>query len=235
MKARWTPAPKAPVDAQSKAVLEKMASFLASTKAFTVHADVCNEEVLPSGVKVQRCSSSEASVERPNKLHVTSVGDLTNRAFWYDGKNFSVYFPGRKQYVTVEAPPTIDACLDWVMQRAGLTLPLADYLYSDPLPGLLEGVRLSHYLGESEVNGVKCQHLAFKQATINWQVWIEDSETPVPRKIVVEYKTDPGTPEYTAVLSDWKFSDSLPDVVFQFTPPEGASRMQLVMSTPEVQ
>lgn len=227
-------APKSPVDPQSRAVLEKMASFLASAKAFCVHADVCNEEVLPSGVKVQRCSASDACLQRPNKLQATATGDLTNRSFWYDGKTLSVLFPARKQYVTVEAPATLDATMDWAMQNTGLALPLADYLYSDPLPALLSGVRLSHYLGDSEVNGVKCQHMAFKQANINWQLWVEDSETPVPRKIAIEYKTDPGSPEYTAVLSDWKFSDSLPDDRFAFTPPADAARIQVVMSNLEV-
>ena len=228
------PAAQPPVDAQSRAVLEKMASFLASTKAFSVRADVCNEDVLPSGVKVQRCSSSEAFVQRPDMLHVTAVGDLANRSMWYDGKMFSVLFPAKKLYVTAEAPPTLDAAMDWVMQKTGVTLPMADYFYSDPLPGLLEGVRLSHYLGDSDVMGVKCQHLAFKQANINWQVWVEDSATPVPRKVVIDYKTDPGAPQYTALLYDWKFPETLPADLFVFTPPEGASRMQLVMSTAEV-
>lgn len=230
-----TAAPTSPIDPQSKAVLEKMASFLASAKAFSVRADVCNEEVLPSGVKVERCSSSDAFLQRPDKLQVTSTGDLTNRSIWYDGKTLSVFFPAKKQYVTTEeAPATLDAAMDWAIQKTGVSLPLTDFLYSDPLPGLLEGVRLSHYLGESEVNGVKCQHMAFKQANINWQLWVEDSATPVPRKFVVEYKNDPGAPQYSAVLSDWNFSETLPADRFVFTPPEGACRMQMVMSTPEV-
>jgi len=228
------PAAVPAVDAQSKAVLEKMASFLASAKAFSVHADVCNETVLPSGVKVQRCSQNDAFIERPNRLHVTAVGDLANRSIWYDGTPFSVLFPAKKLYVSAEAPATLDAAIDWAIQKTGIAPPLADYVYSDPLPGLLEGVRLSHYLGDSLVNGVKCKHLAFKQATINWQLWVEDSETPVPRKLLIEYKNDPGAPQYSAVLSDWKFSETLPADLFVFTPPEGASRMQLVMSTPEV-
>lgn len=228
-------APMAPkIDPQTKAVLDKMGNVLAKAKAFSVHADVCNEDVLPSGVKVQRCSSTDAYLERPDKLQVTSTGDLTDRSIWYDGKTLSVLFPAKQQYVTVDAPATLDETMNWAIQKAQVGVPLMDFLYSDPLSGLLDQVRLTHYLGDSEVSGVKCKHMAFKQADINWQLWVEDSPIPVPRKIVIEYKNEPGTPEYTAVLSDWTLLDSLPDERFVFTPPEGAHRIQMTMPTREV-
>lgn len=227
-------ATRPPVDAQSKAILDRMGSFLTQAKAFSVRADVCNEQVLPSGVKVQRCASTEAFLRRPDKLHVRALGDVTNRSIWYDGSMFSILFPAKKIYVSTTAPPTLDAAMDWVMQRTEVSLPMADYFYSDPIPGLLEGVRLSHYLGDSHVMGTRCKHLAFKQANINWQVWVEDSATPVPRKVVVEYKNDPGSPQYTAMLYDWKFCDTLPDDLFVFRAPEDASRIQVVVSATEV-
>jgi hypothetical protein len=227
-------APPPPVDAKSRAVVEKMCTFMAAAKAFSVHADISNEQVLPSGVKIKRSAAGTLNVQRPNMLQATVVGDLLDRSFWYDGRSFSVLFPDSKLYVSEKAPPTLDGTMDWVLKKTGLAFPLLDYLYSDPLPGLLEGVRLSQYLGTSEVTGVKCTHLAFKQSTINWQVWVEDSDTPVPRRIVIEYKDQPGGLEYEALLSDWKFTETLPASLFVFTPPEGASRMQVAMSTPEV-
>jgi hypothetical protein len=236
-----TTAPKAaavptapPVDARSKAVLEKMCTFLAGTQAFTVDVNVTHEQVLPSGVKVQRNSEGQVSVQRPNMAQVSTDGDLLDRCFWYDGKTAAVLFPASNLYVKADAPSTLDGTMDWLIGRTGLAFPLMDYFYSDPLPGLLEGVRLSHYLGESSVMGCQTIHLAFKQPTINWQVWVEDSQTPVPRKIVVEYKTLPGCPEYTALLSDWEFPENIAASVFEFTPPEGAKQMPLMVPTSEV-
>ncbi len=228
-------APTPPVDPKSQAVLDKMARFLAATQAFTVKAYISREEVLPSEVKIQRSASSKVSMQRPDKLQVTTVGDLANRSFWYDGASVALYFPVRNQYIRATAPATLDDTIDWLITQLGLSMPLLDYLHSDPLPGLLEGVQLSHYLGMSEVMGVKCDHLAFKQSTVDWQVWVEDSATPVPRKVVVEYKLDPRAPEYTAMLSDWEFLDSLSADLFVFTPPEGASRIRVAVSEPEVE
>jgi hypothetical protein len=223
-----------PMDTQSKATLERMCTFLASVKAFTVHADISAEETLQSGVKVQRLAASDVQVQRPNKLQATITGDLADRAFWYDGESFAVLLPARKLYALVNAPATLDACMDWVIAKTGLAFPLLDYVYSDPLPGLVKGVRLTHYLGSSKVDGVDCIHLAFKQSAIDWQVWVEDSVTPVPRRVVVTYKSEPGAPQYVAVLSGWTFPKALPAEAFRFVPPEGASQMQFLQRSGEV-
>jgi hypothetical protein len=231
-------APKAPtppaVDAKSKDVLGRMTSFLAGKNAFTVQVDLSNEEVLQSGVKVQRNAAGEVRVQRPDKAYVTVDGDVLDRKLWYDGSTVTVLFPATNLYISADAPATLDKTIDFLILKTGLDLPLADYLYSDPMPGLLQGVRLSHYLGDSEVMGTKCIHLAFKQATINWQVWVEDSATPVPRKIVVDYKSRPGCPQYVAYLSDWKFPETLSAEVFQFTAPAGARQMPLLEPATEV-
>lgn len=226
--------PAAPIDAASKAVLERMCTFLASTKAFTVHVDTAAEEVLQSGVKVQRHASGDVKIQRPNMLHATIDGDLIDRSFWYDGQSFAIFLPSQAIYSLAAAPPTLDACMDWVVAKTGFSFPLLDYVYSDPLPGLIEGVRLTHNLGLSKVDGVDCTHLAFKQSTINWQVWIENSATPVPRKIVVDYKAEPGAPQYIAVLSGWKFPEALPAGNFKFTPPAGTSQVPLLQRVEEV-
>jgi hypothetical protein len=44
---------------------------------------------------------------------------------------------------------------------------------------------------------------------------------------VITYKAMPGQPQYTAVFSDWDLSVSLPDEQFVFTPPDGATKVDL--------
>jgi hypothetical protein len=36
---------------------------------------------------------------------------------------------------------------------------------------------------------------------------------PLPRKIVINYRTEPGSPEYVAVLSDWEFPSKIPTAI----------------------
>jgi hypothetical protein len=77
------------------------------------------------------------------------------------------------------------------------------------------------------VLGVPCEHLAFSLGTVDWQIWIEQGARPVPRKIVITYKDEEGTPEYAAILSNWDFQTALPDALFQFEPPAGTTKISV--------
>ncbi len=59
------------------------------------------------------------------------------------------------------------------------------------------GVQRGEYLGIHEAAGVPCHHLAFEQATIDWQLWIDAGKDPLPRKLVITYKTEDEVPQYT--------------------------------------
>jgi hypothetical protein len=87
-------------------------------------------------------------------------------------------------------------------------------------------------LGTVTVLGVSCQHLAFTQANIDWQVWIEDGPMPTPKKIVITYKDEEGSPQYTALFSKWDFDTKLPDFVFSFDPPAGAQKIDIMELKP---
>jgi hypothetical protein len=75
---------------------------------------------------------------------------------------------------------------------------------------------------------VSCHHLAFSQETIDWQIWIEDGPRPVPRKLVITYKTEPGSPQYVARLSGWNFQPRFSKHFFTFEAPAGAGEMEFL-------
>jgi len=74
---------------------------------------------------------------------------------------------------------------------------------------------------------VKCHHLAFRQEGIDWQIWIEDSDQALPRKLVITLKEQPGHPQYLALIDKWNLTPDAPDSAFEFTPPAGAKRIDL--------
>ena len=49
----------------------------------------------------------------------------------------------------------------------------------------------------------------------------------MPRKFVITYKDEPDSPQYTAIFSNWDFTTKLPDFVFKFEPPPGASKIKV--------
>ena len=129
----------------------------------------------------------------------------------------------------------VDEALDTASERFGITLPLEDLIVSDPYASAIQKVVSGSDLGPVTVLGVPCEHLAFSQDVIDWQIWIEDGVKPVPRKLVITYKDEDGSPQYTAIFSDWDFQTKLPDFLFTFEPPAGASKVNVAEIKSEIQ
>jgi hypothetical protein len=70
--------------------------------------------------------------------------------------------------------------------------------------------------------------LVFSQDQIDWQIWVEDGKEMVPRKITITYKDLLGSPQYTAVLSDWSFNLRLADRLFVPNLPKNLERIEFV-------
>jgi hypothetical protein len=104
--------------------------------------------------------------------------------------------------------------MNHVMEKFNFSPPLADFVYQDPYSTLIKNVQFGFYVGLSNIEGVRCHHLAFVQKYIDWQIWIEDGKQMVPRKLVITYKTWPESPQYTAVLSEWNLNARLANALF---------------------
>ena len=114
-----------------------------------------------------------------------------------------------------------------MFDQTGTVIPLADFLYSDVYDRLMGNVQRGVYLGIHEAAGVPCHHLSFEQATIDWQLWIDAGREPLPRKLVITYKTEDEVPQYSVTIRKWNLAATVPEALFTFTPPEGARRIEV--------
>ena len=172
-----------------------MSERLARAKAFALEAEELYDEVPEQSPRRQLTSIRRAALRRPDRLVGDVSGDAMNRSFWYDGKIFSALDKEQNVWASGGVPATVDAALDWVFERTGTVVPLADFLYADSYERLMGGVQRGEYLGIHEAAGVPCHHLAFEQATIDWQIWIDAGKDPLPRKLVITYKTEDEVPQ----------------------------------------
>jgi len=106
-------------------------------------------------------------------------------------------------------------------------MPLEDLVVSDPYQNVIHRISSGTDIGPVTVLGVPCEHLAFSLEKVDWQIWIEQGTVPVPRKIVITYKDEEGSPEYTAILSHWDFQTQLPDAVFSFEPAKDVTKIDV--------
>jgi len=77
------------------------------------------------------------------------------------------------------------------------------------------------------IDGVECEHLAFRNQDTDWQLWVEVGDRPIPHKYVITSKTVAAAPQYTLRIHDWK-TDATPAAdAFAFTAPDGAKKVDL--------
>jgi len=215
------------IEPKAVEVLKQMCDYLKNLKQFTVQAEITEDVLLTSGQRIQCGRSVEASVRRPDRFRAEAVGDTDNRQLVYDGKTITLMDRSKNFYTTIAAPPEIDAALEHGIQAFNLRAPLADLIFTKSYEYLTEGALSGFYVGLSKVQGVPCHHLAFTQKDIDWQIWIENSPTPVPRKFLITDKTAQGL-QFTAVFTKWNTSPQLEDGLFTFVAPEKAEKIDIL-------
>jgi hypothetical protein len=209
-------------------ILKAMSDFLKSAKSVAFSAEATWDLPTEKGIFVQVTHQANIQLRRPNKIRVLMTGDVFPRNIWYDGKKVTTHNPISAEYATQDAPDTIDATIDFFMKSYDVSLPMADFLYSDPYAAFTTNQRGALYVGRHMVRGVPTHHLVFLHDGIDWQIWIEDGDKPLPRKFAIVYRTKPGVPRYTAYFSDWKLEPPLSDKDFTFVAPPNAKRVTFV-------
>jgi hypothetical protein len=219
-------APK--IEPKADQYLKAMSSYLAGLKTYSFQAEEFIDEVQDDGQKIQVGNQRHMSVKRPDKVFGENEGDTANSLFYYDGKTATVYDRGQNTYATEKVPGGIDAMLDDLHERFDTHQTLADFLFADPYKVFTENVENGTYVGLHQVGKVKCHHLAFQQRLLDWQIWIDAGDQPLPRKFLITFKREAGEPQYTALIHKWDVNPKLSDDLFQFQPPKGVRKVDFL-------
>ena len=209
-------------------LLTRTCEVLGAADAFSFHAEVLFDQVLPSAVKVQFAGAIDFSLQRPDELAIAYQSDLGSKELWYHNNTLTILDRPHLMYASMTVPGSIDSMLDRVAEMHNLRLPLSNLGYSDPCLRISKQIIFGTYVGVNDVNGTDCDHLAFSSSKIDFQIWLDRSAKPLPRKIVINYRTEPGSPEYIAILSNWKFPKQIPDSRFRSQVPEDAKRIEFL-------
>jgi hypothetical protein len=215
------------VDPQADAWLKRMGDYLGDAKFFSVNAEVWQDVQLADGQRVQAGRTIDLQVRRPDRLRAVIHSTRRNRELVYDGEDLTLCNHVEKFYGTAHTGGSLDEAMDTASEKFGITLPLEDFIRSNPHQDFLAKVTSGTDIGPATVLGTPCEHLAFRQENIDWQVWVEAGAKPVPRKFVITYKDEPDSPQYTAIFSNWDFTTPLPDFVFKFEPPPDAAKIKV--------
>lgn len=225
----WSAQPGVPdIDEDADRILREMGDYLRTANAYTFRADIAYDEIVEDQMILFGGVAEVALQRGPDRLNVELDSDLLKRRLVFDGKTITMHNISRDLYAVTEVPSEIGLALDRFFEVFGSSVPVADFLYPDPYRTLSESVLTGFVVGEHSVNGIRSHHLAFTQETIDWQIWVEVGPRPVPRKLVITYREEPGSPQYIAELSEWNFEPRLSEHYFTFHPPDGADEIEFL-------
>jgi len=215
------------ISPEVKSVLERMNKTLRSGP-FSFSSHTVRAYVGPNGELLHIEHNMKTTVQHPDRLKVEVAGDDGPVKIFYDGKNLVIYRVAQKQYSSIPAPASIDEMIPVAESRMKIDFPLADLLTDDPERSLLSGVTSGGQVGTATIDGTPCRHFFFVQSPdLEFELWLEDNERALPRRLFVTYRSLPGHPTFLADLSDWDLSVHPSNDDFQFQPPAGVTRVEL--------
>lgn len=212
-----------PVDAAT--LLKAMSDYVGSQKTLAIKFNSDVEVITSKLQKIQFTSSGQVQLSRPDKLRATRTGGYRDVELVFDGKTATVNNKDFNDYAQIEANGTIDELIDGLREKHRVAAPGADLLVANVFESLMADVIEASVIGKGVIDGVECDHLAFRNTETDWQIWIESGARPIPRKYVITSKGVGEAPQYTLRIKEWK-SDVTADA-FTFKPDPSAKKIAI--------
>jgi len=207
-------------------ILKAMSDYMAGQKTFSFSYDSSVEVVTRDFEKLQFASSGKVEVARPDKISVSRIGGFADVETVFDGTTLSILGKDLNVYSQVETKGNLDD-LGERLSSAGIDPPGADILTSNVFDTLMDGVTDARHISSAYVDGVECEYLAFRSHDVDWQIWIQAGDQPVPRRYVITSKHLSQAPQYTLQTRDWKLGAEVAASDFTFKAPADARKVDL--------
>ncbi|WP_287461130.1 DUF2092 domain-containing protein [Accumulibacter sp.] len=215
------------VDPASIQALKDMGAYLQTLKRLRASVDLTGERVLADGQKLQHTATASLDVHRPNRVRAVMHSARSHRELFYDGATVTLFTPAQKYYSTVPFSGTLEELASKLEEKYGVEIPLSDLFTWGTPAAPVDTIESAMNAGQDFVDGDLCDHFAFRQRRIDWQVWIASGGKPLPRKIVVTYRGDDARPQSISLI-DWNLKPAFKDSEFKFVPPKGATKIEIV-------
>jgi hypothetical protein len=215
------------IEDEAVQAVKDMSNYLTSLNTIGITSQASLDVVTNDGQRIQLDGTTTYKVRKPGFV-IDYVNDQKSRRFIYDGKSFTVYSPLLGFYATAPAPGSNREVLDTIYEKFGIALPLEDlFRWGDGTNAdRIQALKSAYEVGSATIDGIPTDHFAFRETDVDWEVWIQKGDQPLPRKVVIVDRTDPTHPTFTARLS-WQVNPAFTDADFTFVPDANAKKIQL--------
>jgi hypothetical protein len=226
-KAKEAPAAAAEpsVDPKATEIVQRMAERIVAAERIRLGGEVAWDVVQADGQTLEFGATRELVLQRPDRLRIDmNLREGGQRRLLYDGKQIALQDLEQNVYATNPRTGPVDDMVEFVSDRLGIPVALSEFLSPD-LPKLLsEQLESASYVGESTIDGARCDHVALRNEVGGMQLWV-DQEDSLPRRITITYEHEDGRPQFRARFSGWDLSPKVKDSTFAFDPPKGAEKI----------
>jgi len=214
-------------DGGARRILAAMSDYIADQRTLSATYDTDIEVITPDLQKIQFTASGDVLLDRNAGLRATRTGGYADLELVFDGKTAIVHNRHGRIFAQLDMPGSIDEVIQRLRTEHMVEVPGADLLLARAHEHLTEDVLEARHVGRGVVDGIECEHLAFRGHDTDWQLWVEVGDRPIPRKYVITSKTVAQAPQYTLRVKEFRTGAPLEATVFAFRPPEGARQVGL--------
>ncbi len=204
--------------------LDAMSGYLRSLDRFAIEADVNVDEVLSNGQKIQLSRSLQVKTDKPSKLWARTSSMYSIQEFYYNGEFFTISTPELGYYASFAAPATIGKVIVAARDKYNIEMPLSDLFLWRSEQDTAKDIDDAFVVGIDQINGIDCTQYALSGKEIDWQIWIQAGDTPLPLKMVITSKKEVSQPQYSVVMN-WDTAPQFKEDIFTFVPADGSQKI----------
>src|SRR5215211_2492693 len=212
-------------------ILKAMSDYVTAQKSISISFDSDIEVVTSDLQKIQFTSSGQVLLNRPDKIRVTRTGGYAEVELIFAGKTVTLLGKNVNAFTQADAPGTVDQLIDGIRDQYNVSMPGADLLLSRVYDELTTDVLDAKHIGQGVIDGVDCEHLAFRGPDVDWQLWVETGARPIPHKYVITSKHVTGAPQYTLRVKELKTDAPAAADALVFKPPADAKKVEFAALT----
>ncbi len=208
-------------------IVRAMSDHLAGLKAISLTYDTDIEVITPDIQKLQFASSGQVLLSRPNKVRATRVGGYADVELAFDGNTLTMFGKNIDALAQVQTQGSVDQLVNRLRDEFAIAIPGASFLLSSSYDELMLGVLDAKHVGRGVIDGVECEHLAFRTEDTDWQLWVTVGAKPVPKKYVITSKGVAAAPQYTLRIKELRSDIETGADAFVLKAPASAKKVEI--------
>ena len=171
--------------ADAAAAVQAMTDHLAGLSSFEFDAATLFDEPALQGTPSKRAANLHVAVSRPNRMFLQAqFDDGSDRKLWFDGETVTLANVKAQTYVELPFDGDVDALVEAIQARLGLTMPVLMFAQSKPFDQLGDNVLDARLVGERAIGDDVTSLVDIETIDTHSQLWISDGAEPLPERLV---------------------------------------------------